>query len=129
MFDEVDDETYKQFYKQEALRDDFIEDDDGNAFIDDEEEDDWDESPEPEYVKRSEKGQRKQDRKKVAAPVKTEHQIGAFFQRAHTQNKTVKKVITTAEEETFMINLLNDLDMTVGTSVPSTTRRNDCFVW
>ncbi|RCK58160.1 DNA polymerase alpha catalytic subunit A [Candida viswanathii] len=98
IYDEVDEETYRQHKRNQLMNDDFIVDDNGEGYVDTGA-DEWDDASRPNYYSDeevSDKKRRKKDEKAVKVP-KTS-QIRNFFKPVSGVSETKKKLETNIDD-------------------------------
>lgn len=110
IYDEVDEETFRQHKRNQMMNDDFIVDDDGEGYVDNGA-DEWDNSSRPQYYSDEEevdgsKKRRKNHRKKPTKVTKTS-QINNFFKPQSFEKPKPKAPVANADID----DILDDFDV------------------
>ncbi|KAK5939515.1 DNA-directed DNA polymerase alpha catalytic subunit pol1 [Knufia obscura] len=127
IYEEVDEEGYKKVVRSRLDQDDFVVDDNGEGYADDGREEWQNErqyysSEEEDQPLRGNAAKRKRE-EDVERAAKTNHKIMNFFSNGTATAAAPKpKVVTTAEDEAFMADLLGEIDTNV-VSAPSYNRK------
>ncbi|KAI1331307.1 hypothetical protein F5Y16DRAFT_361147 [Xylariaceae sp. FL0255] len=126
LYEEVDENQYKKIVRDRLNQDDFVVDDNGEGYADDGREE-WDRVPQYDSEseddigtaprdRKSDKRKRDEDKAKRDA---NDRDISEYFMKGHTAQQPKTKVIKTEEDETFLANLLGEVD----TNIPAPASR------
>ncbi|KAK5104987.1 DNA-directed DNA polymerase alpha catalytic subunit pol1 [Lithohypha guttulata] len=120
IYETVDEEGYKKVVRSRLNQDDFVVDDNGEGYADDGREE-W--QNERQYYSSEEEDQplrgkaakrkREDDEEKTS---RNNHKIMTYFNNGQTTEAPKPKVLTTAEDEAFMADLLGEIDTNVATA-------------
>jgi DNA polymerase alpha subunit A len=98
IYDEVDEDTYREHKRNQLMNDDFIVDDDGEGYVDNGV-DEWDDSTRPKYYSDEEEDTQKKRKRKDQKPLKVAKtaQINSFF-KPTSAAAPIKKVDTNIDD-------------------------------
>ncbi|ODV79516.1 uncharacterized protein CANTADRAFT_26410 [Suhomyces tanzawaensis NRRL Y-17324] len=118
IYDEVDDDTYRQTKRDQLMNDDFIVDDDGEGYVDNGV-DEWDDSTRPNYYSDEEDTAIGSKRARKHKPIKAAKtaQINNFFKPAAGQ-------VTTKKLETNIDDIIDTYDDSAPVKRPRNDRTN-----
>ncbi|KAI2637333.1 hypothetical protein GGS21DRAFT_472645 [Xylaria nigripes] len=133
LYEEVDENEYKKIVRDRLNQDDFVVDDNGEGYADDGRED-WDrvqnyysESEDDDVTNGGSRGQKSDKRKREEDKAKrdaNDRTISEYFMKGKTAPQPKAKVVKTEEDDKFLTNLLNNVDVNIPAPVARLPKRH-----
>ncbi|KAK4242477.1 hypothetical protein C8A03DRAFT_11363 [Achaetomium macrosporum] len=131
LYEEVDENQYKNIVRDRLNQDDFVVDDNGEGYADDGREE-WDrvhayesESDDAGPVRGKERKSKKQREEEQAKKDANDRDISEYFTKGAAKAQPKPKIIKTEEDDKFLADLLGEVDSNVPVPLPRVPKKRD----